>query len=88
MKPRDDGGTPPHRQPTISGEAGDTAPVQARRSDPGQAGVHHGGDRRDGDLLAELERRANQGAHLLRSLGLTRGGGIAVMMDDAPHYSE
>ncbi len=36
----------------------------------------------------ELERRANQGAHLLRALGLKRGDGIAVMMDNSPRYFE
>ncbi|KQT33040.1 acyl-CoA synthetase [Sphingomonas sp. Leaf412] len=37
---------------------------------------------------AQLERRANQGAHLLRSLGLKRGDAIAVMMDNSPRYFE
>ena len=37
---------------------------------------------------AELDRRANQGAHLLRSLGLQRGDGIAVLMDNSPRYLE
>ena len=37
---------------------------------------------------AQLERRANQGAHLLRSLGLKRGDAIAVMMDNSPRYYE
>ena len=36
----------------------------------------------------ELERRANQGARLLRSLGLARGDAIAVMMDNSPRYFE
>jgi long-chain acyl-CoA synthetase len=38
--------------------------------------------------FAELDVRANQGAHLLRSLGLKRGDGIAVMMDNSPRYFE
>ncbi len=38
--------------------------------------------------FGELDRRANQGAHLLRSLGLKRGDGIAVMMDNSPRYFE
>ena len=38
--------------------------------------------------FAELERRANQGARLLRSLGLARGDAIAVMMDNSPRYFE
>ncbi len=38
--------------------------------------------------FAELDARANQGAHLLRSLGLKRGDGIAVMMDNSPRYFE
>ncbi|MES2754916.1 MAG: acyl-CoA synthetase [Pseudomonadota bacterium] len=37
---------------------------------------------------AELDARANQGAHLLRSLGLKRGDGIAVLMDNNPRYLE
>ncbi|VVT13064.1 Acyl-CoA synthetase [Sphingomonas sp. EC-HK361] len=37
---------------------------------------------------AELEARANQGARLLRSLGLKRGDGIAVFMDNSPRYFE
>jgi long-chain acyl-CoA synthetase len=36
----------------------------------------------------ELDARANQGARLLRSLGLTRGDGIAVMMDNSARYLE
>ncbi len=37
---------------------------------------------------AELDARANQGAHLLRSLGLKRGDGIAVLMDNSARYLE
>ncbi len=37
---------------------------------------------------AELDARANQGAHLIRSLGLKRQDGIAVMMDNSPRYLE
>jgi len=37
---------------------------------------------------AELEARANQGARLLRGLGLARGDGIALMMDNSPRYLE
>ena len=37
---------------------------------------------------AQLDTRANQGARLLRSLGLKRGDGIAVMMDNSPRYLE
>jgi long-chain acyl-CoA synthetase len=37
---------------------------------------------------AELDARANQGAHLLRSLGLKRGDGIAVLMDNTARYLE
>lgn len=36
----------------------------------------------------DLDFRANQGAHLLRALGLTRGYGIAVLMDNSPRYLE
>ena len=37
---------------------------------------------------AQLDRRADQGAHLLRSLGLKRGDAIAVMMDNNARYLE
>ncbi len=37
---------------------------------------------------AQLDARANQGAQLLRSLGLKRGDGIAVLMDNSPRYLE
>ena len=37
---------------------------------------------------AELDARANQGAHLIRSLGLKRGDGIAVLMDNSARYLE
>ena len=37
---------------------------------------------------AQLNARANQGAHLLRSLGLKRGDGIAVLMDNSARYLE
>jgi long-chain acyl-CoA synthetase len=36
----------------------------------------------------ELDARANQGAQLLRSLGLERGDGIAVLMDNSARYLE
>ncbi len=36
----------------------------------------------------QLDERANQGAHLLRSLGLKRGDGVAVFMDNSPRYFE
>ncbi|WP_375250073.1 acyl-CoA synthetase [Sphingomonas sp.] len=36
----------------------------------------------------ELERRANQGAQLIRAHGLKRGDGIAVMMDNSARYLE
>ena len=38
--------------------------------------------------FAELDRRANRGAHLLRSLGLKRGDAVALMMDNSPRYFE
>ena len=37
---------------------------------------------------AQLEARANQGARLLRSLGLKRGDGVALFMDNSPRYFE
>ncbi len=36
----------------------------------------------------ELDRRANQGAHLFRALGLKRGDGIAMMMENNARYLE
>lgn len=36
--------------------------------------------------FAELEARANQGAHLFRSLGLQRGDHIAIMLENHPRY--
>jgi acyl-CoA synthetase (AMP-forming)/AMP-acid ligase II len=36
----------------------------------------------------ELDERANQGAHLLRALGLKRGDGMAVFMDNSARYFE
>lgn len=36
----------------------------------------------------DLDVRANQGARLLRSLGVARGDGIAVMMDNSARYLE
>ena len=37
---------------------------------------------------AELDARANRGAHLIRALGLRRGDGIAVLIDNTPRYLE
>ena len=37
---------------------------------------------------AELENRSNQGAHLLRSLGLSRGDGIALMLENDARFFE
>ncbi|MDQ2891871.1 MAG: acyl-CoA synthetase [Pseudomonadota bacterium] len=61
--------------------------------------VHHANDTPDrpayimaatGESVsyAELDARANQGARLLRSLGLGKGDGVAVMMDNSPRYLE
>ena len=36
----------------------------------------------------QLDERANAGARLIRSLGVGRGDGIAVMMDNSPRYLE
>src|SRR5215210_5754262 len=36
--------------------------------------------------FGELEARANQGAHLFRSLGLKRGDHIAIMLENHPRY--
>ena len=36
----------------------------------------------------ELDRRADQGARLLRSLGFGRGDAVAVFMDNSPRYLE
>src|SRR5580692_10824811 len=37
---------------------------------------------------AELEARSNQGAHLLRSIGVGVGDAIAIFMDNSPRYYE
>lgn len=37
---------------------------------------------------ADLEARSNQGAHLLRSLGLKRGDGIALMLENDARFFE
>ena len=37
---------------------------------------------------AQLDERANRGAHLMRSLGLARGDALAVMMDNSARYLE
>ena len=39
-------------------------------------------------IYGELNRRADQGAQLIRSLGLQRGDAIAVLMDNSPRYLE
>jgi long-chain acyl-CoA synthetase len=36
----------------------------------------------------DIDERANQGAHLLRALGLKRGDGMAVFMDNSARYFE
>ncbi len=36
----------------------------------------------------QLHERANQGAHLFRSLGLKRGDSVAVFMENSPRYFE
>ncbi|MDQ2860423.1 MAG: acyl-CoA synthetase [Pseudomonadota bacterium] len=36
----------------------------------------------------ELEARSNQGAHLLRSVGVQTGDGVAFFMDNSPRYYE
>jgi long-chain acyl-CoA synthetase len=36
----------------------------------------------------ELDSRSNQGAHLLRSVGLGAGDGLAIFMDNSPRYYE
>ena len=36
----------------------------------------------------ELDARSNQGAHLLRSLGVQAGDAIAIFMDNSPRYYE
>jgi len=38
--------------------------------------------------FGELEARSNQGAHLLRSLGVEAGDGIAIFADNSPRYYE
>lgn len=45
---------------------------------------------RTGEIVtyADLEARSNQGAHLLRSLGLNRGDGIALMLENDARFFE
>jgi len=38
--------------------------------------------------FADLDARSNQGAHLLRSLGLRRGDGVALMLDNDARFFE
>jgi long-chain acyl-CoA synthetase len=38
--------------------------------------------------FAELDQRSNQGAHLLRSLGLAAGDCLAILMENSPTYFE
>jgi long-chain acyl-CoA synthetase len=38
--------------------------------------------------FGELDARSNQGAHLLRSIGVQAGDGIAIFMDNSPRYYE
>lgn len=37
---------------------------------------------------AQLEARSNQGAHLFRALGLRRGDGVALLLDNGPAFFE
>ena len=41
---------------------------------------------REAVTYGQLEARANQGAHLFRSLGLKRGDHIAIMLENHPRY--
>ena len=34
-----------------------------------------------------LDHRANQAAHLFRSLGLQRGDGVAILMENQPQFA-
>src|SRR5476649_246952 len=36
----------------------------------------------------QLEARSNQGAHLLRGVGVQAGDGVAIFMDNSPRYYE
>src|ERR1700722_8443253 len=36
----------------------------------------------------QLDARSNQGAHLFRSLGIGKGGSVAIFMDNSPRYYE
>ena len=57
------------------------------RTTPGKAAYIMAGS---GDIVtyAQLEARSNQGAHLLRALGLRRGDGIALMLENDAHFFE
>ena len=45
---------------------------------------------RSGQIISfrELDQRSNQGAHLLRSLGLKRGDAIALMLENGPRFHD
>ena len=69
--------------------------VNARRLLRGIRGWGHGSERvfimagtGEAVSFAELDRRANRGAHLLRSLGLKPGDAVALMMDNSARYFE
>ena len=77
---------------TVSNPDGGTAvptlhPTVHARTHPDKAAYIMGGS---GEVVtyAQLDERANRGAQLLRSLGLKRGDGIAVMMDNNPRFLE
>ena len=67
--------------------ARDTHPVHHARTAPDKPAYVMAGS---GEIVtyAQLDRRANRGAQLFRHLGLARGDGIAVMMDNSPRYLE
>ena len=62
-------------------------PVAHARTDPDKPAYIMAGS---GETVTygALDRLANQGAHLLRSCGLTRGDAIAVLMDNSARYLE
>jgi long-chain acyl-CoA synthetase len=60
--------------------------IHARRTPDKPAYIMAGSD--ETVSYAQLEARSNQGAHLFRALGLKRGDGIALLLENSPRFFE
>ncbi|MDQ0463485.1 long-chain acyl-CoA synthetase [Caulobacter ginsengisoli] len=62
-------------------------PIHHAKTTPGKAAIIMAGS---GETVTygQLDERANQGAHLFRSLGLKRGDAVAIFMDNNARYME